>query len=299
MSISFILPSPENMVARLERILPRFAQIHWVQETTSTNSALMEQARDPRGQILRPWLLGAHYQSLGQGRGGRRWDNTPETQLMFSCAFDVFLPSHQLPTLSPAMGVAACQALRGLLPSHQAEQLSLKWPNDIMWGHSKMAGILTEVTRASASRLSQDHFVVIVGIGINLSRATILSEKLKRPIADWEQLCQTVPQATKHEPEHLVAVIAHRWQQQLNKITNIGFSELCNEFQAVDYLYGMPINILNEGMITQSGIAAGIDSRGQLQVRIGNHTEAISVGAISVRPQNNSLSTQDGSAQAH
>src|SRR5690625_2468796 len=135
MSIPLTLPDPTDMASRLTRILPRFAQINWVQQTTSTNTDLVEQARDPQGQILRPWLRGAHYQSQGQGRGGKPWDNTPGIQLMFSCAFDVFLPSRQLPTLSPAMGVAACQALRGLLPDWHAEHLSLKWPNDLMWGH--------------------------------------------------------------------------------------------------------------------------------------------------------------------
>src|SRR5699024_12689973 len=97
-----------------------------------SNTDLIRQARDPGGQLLRPWLLGAHHQTKGQGRGGKQWDNTPGTQLMFSCAFDVFLPSQQLPTLSPAMGIAACQAIRSLLPGFQAEQLSLKWPNDLM-----------------------------------------------------------------------------------------------------------------------------------------------------------------------
>src|SRR5699024_12029828 len=115
MSLSVSLPAPTEMIARLVRILPRFAQIHWVPETTSTNTDLIRQARDPGGQLLRPWLLGAHHQTKGQGRGGKQWDNTPGTQLMFSCAFDVFLPSQQLPTLSPAMGIAACQAIRSLL----------------------------------------------------------------------------------------------------------------------------------------------------------------------------------------
>lgn len=293
MSIPLTLPDPTDMASRLTRILPRFAQINWVQQTTSTNTDLVEQARDPQGQILRPWLRGAHYQSQGQGRGGKPWDNTPGTQLMFSCAFDVFLPSRQLPTLSPAMGVAACQALRGLLPNWHAEHLSLKWPNDLMWGHAKMAGILTEVTRASASRLSPDHFVVVVGIGINLNRGVELSQKLQRSIADWQQICATVPQASKYGADQLVAVIAHRWQQQLNQVTNSGFEQLVDDFHAVDYLYRMPINILNEGMITQSGIAAGINAQGQLQIRSGTHTQAISVGEVSVRPQQDYARSDD------
>src|SRR5690625_7997895 len=102
---------------------------------------------------------------------------------MFSCAFDVFLPSRQLPTLSPAMGVAACQALRVLLPDWHAEHLSLKWPNDLQWGHTKMAGILTDVQRASATRLRTEQIEVVVGIGINLNGGDELSHKLHRSMA--------------------------------------------------------------------------------------------------------------------
>lgn len=291
------LPSPAQMAQRLSRILPRFTQVRWVQQTGSTNPDLMHQARNPDGQIVRPWLLGAHHQTQGRGRGGKTWDNAPGTQLMFSCAFDVFLPSRQLPTLSPLMGVAACQALRGLLPPFAQQTLCLKWPNDIMWGHAKMAGILTEVTRASTARLSADHFVVVVGIGINLRQGQQLSEKLNRPIADWGQLCQTHPQVGSHQPEHIVAAIAHRWWQQLNLVTTSGLGHLVQEYQDVDYLYRLPIDIVHDGQITHSGIAAGINARGQLLVQMGTHTKAVSVGEISIHTQHQRLGVPAQPAQ--
>src|SRR5690625_2409779 len=204
------LPEPNQLAQRLQRILPRFAQIRWVAQIESTNPELIQQARAPNGRILKPWLLGAHYQTQGRGRAGRHWDNQPGTQLMFSCAFDVFLPSHQLPTLSPLLGIAACQGLRTLLPNHLQEKLSLKWPNDVMWGHAKLAGILTEVTRASASRISKDHYIVVVGIGINLQKAEHLSQLFNRPVADWSQISQNVPPVSTHGPEHLVEGLRHQ-----------------------------------------------------------------------------------------
>src|SRR5690606_28485961 len=124
----------------------------------------------------RPWLLGAHLQHHGRGRAGRTWQNRPGANLMFSCAFDVFLPPQHLPTLSPAAGVAACEALRSLIGPAYQHQLTLKWPNDLQWKFAKLAGILVEVTRSGTSRISSDHYVAILGIGINLDDARALSQ---------------------------------------------------------------------------------------------------------------------------
>lgn len=284
-SYAFDLPDPAQMQQRLSAILPRFAQIRWVRQTGSTNPDLIEQARAPQGRLLKPWLLGAHHQTHGQGRAGRQWDNAPGTQLMFSCAFDVFLPSFRLPTLSVVTGMAACQGLRSLLPAQQAHQLSLKWPNDLMWGHAKLAGILTQVTRAHTSQFAKDHYVVIVGIGINLQQAQMLSEKYQRPIADWGQICEAVPEVRSHPPERLVATIAHQWWQALNEVTTHGFKALSSRYEQVDYLSQIPVNITDEGLIVNQGIAVGINDQGQLLVQSGADTQAISVGDVSVRLQ--------------
>lgn len=285
------LPTPIELSNVLRGILPRFAHIDWVSQTGSTNTDLIVRARLGEGQILKPWLLGAHHQTAGQGRGGKVWDNLPGTQLMFSCAFDVFIPSRQLPTLSPLMGLAACLALRGLLPDTQDHQLSLKWPNDIMWGHAKLAGILTEVTRGGASLLSADHHIVVVGIGINLSEGEALSHKLDRPVADWQQLCHTYPEVAYHSPAHVVASIAHQWWQQLNEVTTHGFQDLIEQYRQVDYLYQQPVHIVHEGLIRDSGIAVGINNQGQLLVQSGAQTQAVSVGEISIRPHTKGTDT--------
>lgn len=284
-SYVLVLPPAAEMQQRLQNILPRFSQIRWVEQTGSTNPDLMTQARQPQGRLLKPWLLGAHHQTQGQGRSGRPWDNAPGSQLMFSCALDVFMPSFRLPALSVITGMGACLALRSLLPAEHQEQLTLKWPNDLMWGHAKLAGILTQVTRANTSQWARDHYVVVVGIGINLTRAKKLSAQFQRAIADWEQICQTVPTLRRHEPEHLVAGIAHQWWQQLGEVTTHGVDALLGQFATVDYLQGLPVNIIDEGVVLQQGVAAGINDQGQLLIQSGSETQAISVGEVSVRLQ--------------
>jgi hypothetical protein len=80
------LPEPEEMKRALSGALPQFRQIQWVRTIASTNASLMELARADRGQLARPWLLGAHLQEQGRGRSGRSWQNREGANLMFSCA---------------------------------------------------------------------------------------------------------------------------------------------------------------------------------------------------------------------
>src|SRR5690606_23156541 len=128
-------PQPLLLADRLRSALPTFCHVDWVERTGSTNADLMQLARsDP--QPARPWLLGAHLQDKGRGRAGRTWQNRPGANLMFSCAFDVFLAPRFLPALSPLAGVAACEALRSVLEPDNRPLLSLKWPNDLQWKFS-------------------------------------------------------------------------------------------------------------------------------------------------------------------
>ncbi len=273
------------MKAQLTTALPRFSQVSWVHTTVSTNADLMTLARTEHGLLARPWLLGAHLQEQGRGRAGRSWQNRAGANLMFSCAFDIFLPPRQLPTLSPLVGVAACEALRALIAPQQRLNLTMKWPNDILWRDAKLAGILVETTRAGASRLSADHYVAIIGMGINLDDARALSQSLNRRIADWSEIAREDDQARQADPATLAARIAQAWYDSLNDVTARGFSALPTRYAQVDALAGQHVHILDQDKLIQAGIACGVDSQGQLLLRTPEGETAINVGEVSVRPR--------------
>src|SRR3546814_20781593 len=109
------LPDPEHMRSQVAAALPYFRQVRWVQSTHSTNAALLAMARAESGPLARPWLLGAHLQERGRGRAGRNWQNRPRANLMFSCAFDVFLPPPALPNMWPLAGLDDCEAVLELI----------------------------------------------------------------------------------------------------------------------------------------------------------------------------------------
>lgn len=274
---------PAAMASGLRSELPRFSHVQWVERTVSTNADLYARARDEHSGQARPWLLGAHLQDKGRGRAGRTWQNRPGANLMFSCAFDVFLPAHQLPALSPLAGLAACEALRSVISSQNRTKLCMKWPNDIQWKSAKLAGILVEVTRAGASRLAADHHVAIIGMGINLDDARALSQSLDRRVADWAEIADSDDLATTATSVGLVRRIAQAWYDALNDVTARGFDTFPERYAHVDALIGQSVDVIDNGKLLQTGIACGVNTRGQLRLRTPAAETTVTVGEISVR----------------
>jgi BirA family biotin operon repressor/biotin-[acetyl-CoA-carboxylase] ligase len=101
----------------------------------------------------------ADVQTAGRGRYGRVWEATPGTSLLASIVRRPRLPVARGPLFSLVTAVAVAEALEQVagLPTR------LKWPNDVLVGDRKLAGILLE------SRLGPAPAVVI-GVGINLAQ---------------------------------------------------------------------------------------------------------------------------------
>lgn len=280
------LPLPNQLQAQLEKVLPSFRKITWCEHTDSTNADLLSQARTTQATLARPWLLGTHFQRAGRGRAGRTWQNRAGANLMFSCAYDVFMPAQQLPTLSPLAGVAIAKALRKRLTPANQHRLTLKWPNDIWWDQAKLAGILTEVTRAGTAKNSEDHHVVIVGIGLNIKDARALSQSLNRAVADWSEICAHDTQAQVASATDLIAEIAQNCRHAFNDATRNGLVTFPEQYAQVDGLLGQHIHVIHNDRLLHAGIAKGINIMGQLLVNGPNGEMAVSVGEISIRPHN-------------
>ena len=107
----------------------------------------------------------AEFQSAGRGRRGRHWVAPFASGLCLSINWSFRDAPAMLGALSLAAGVAALRALGRL----EFRRLSLKWPNDILCGDSKLGGILIDLRGEAAGPA-----YVVVGIGINvrLPRAT-------------------------------------------------------------------------------------------------------------------------------
>lgn len=105
-------------------------------------------------------LVIADHQTAGRGRWGRSWFDRPGASLMFSMVLRPHLDATRSGLLTTALGVAVAEGIEAVagLPT------KLKWPNDVMVGGRKLAGILVE-TRLSQSIVA----AAVAGVGINVS----------------------------------------------------------------------------------------------------------------------------------
>jgi BirA family biotin operon repressor/biotin-[acetyl-CoA-carboxylase] ligase len=123
----------------------------------STNAELARQARAgaPPGTVLV-----AEHQTAGRGRLGRSWSSPPRAGLTLSLLVRPDgVPAGRWPWLPLLAGVAVAETLR-----RTAEvEAAVKWPNDVLVGERKVAGILLERVDGPAGPAA------VVGVGLNVS----------------------------------------------------------------------------------------------------------------------------------
>jgi len=125
--------------------LPAFRSVI-LEEAGSTNSEAF--ARALAGEIGPLWIM-ARRQSHGRGRSGRQWASEPGN-LYASLLQRVVCRQSVVHQLSLVAGVATVEAIVAAAGAPIAG-LRLKWPNDVLIGAAKCAGILPESQMAAAS----------------------------------------------------------------------------------------------------------------------------------------------------
>jgi BirA family biotin operon repressor/biotin-[acetyl-CoA-carboxylase] ligase len=133
-------------------------------ELPSTATLLAERAAagEPEGLAVL-----ALRQSAGRGRAGRGWAS-PVGNLYLSVLLRPATPAREAAQWSLLAGVALHEAASGLIPG-----LTLKWPNDLLLGGAKCAGILAETALAPDGAMDW----LGLGFGVNLAAAPALAER--------------------------------------------------------------------------------------------------------------------------
>jgi BirA family biotin operon repressor/biotin-[acetyl-CoA-carboxylase] ligase len=136
-----------------------FNDVRHVAETGSTNADVAALARSavPEGVVVV-----AGYQSAGRGRRDRRWSAGPGDGLLASVLLRPQAPVGRFGLIPLAVGVAIVDAARAL----GVDDACLKWPNDVLVGEAKLAGILSELIADEDGR--GGGAAVVVGFGVNL-----------------------------------------------------------------------------------------------------------------------------------
>lgn len=143
-------------------------RVEVLEESGSTNAEVADRFRAGAEQGL---VVVAEHQTAGRGRLGREWVTPPRTSLTVSVLLTPDVPAERWPWLPLATGLAAARAVHSVT----GIEVGLKWPNDVMVGADKLAGILLERVDVPGRGAA-----AVLGIGINVGQTR---EELPIPTA--------------------------------------------------------------------------------------------------------------------
>jgi len=141
----------------------------------STNSSLMQMALEtaPNGTAIL-----AEYQKQGRGRIGRSWLSPLGGGICLSLLWR-FQDPRQVAGLSLAVGVGLARALESI----GADEVSLKWPNDLLWQGAKLGGILIEIAGEAHGSCA-----VVIGVGLNIDLSASIEARIDQSATDLRRV---------------------------------------------------------------------------------------------------------------
>ena len=203
----------------------------------STNTVLSADGAASEGE----WLVALHQES-GKGRHGRIWQTLDGN--FFGSTLVMLRPSDPpAPALALVAGLAAIEAIEVAAPD---AALSLKWPNDVMLGDAKLAGILLERTGDR----------VVVGFGINLAAAPAISGR------------KTASLAATITPQAFVPLIAAAFGRLLAAWRMADPAAFAQAWLARAHPLGTPLEVHAGPEERIAGRFDGIDPDGAMRLRL-------------------------------
>jgi BirA family biotin operon repressor/biotin-[acetyl-CoA-carboxylase] ligase len=237
----------------------RFGRLVQLGETASTNAVAWAAAGEPEGLVVV-----ADYQSAGRGRFDRRWESPPGTSLLFSV---LMRPgAEELPPGRRHLAVAALSlAIVDAAAAVAGVDLELKWPNDVVHGDAKVAGILAEAT--GGDLVGGAGLALVVGAGVNVAWAP-------------DGLGATSLQALARREVGRAALLV----AALGALDGLygHWGEVARRYRSACATVGRTVLVLRGGgMADLEGVAVGVDDGGHLLVEVaGGRVEAVAAGDV-------------------
>jgi BirA family biotin operon repressor/biotin-[acetyl-CoA-carboxylase] ligase len=229
-----------------------------VPQTGSTNADLLERARAGAAEGL---VLVAEEQTAGRGRLGRTWSAPAGAALTFSVLLrPAGVPPTRLGWLPLLTGVAVAAAVR----DQAGVPASLKWPNDVLVGERKLAGILAEA--------HGDAVVVGVGLNVTLSRAEL-------PVPTATSLL-IEDAASTDRAALLAAILTELAQRYRTWRAGPDAPELRADYLRWSATVGREVRVELPGGAQLSGTAEDVDEVGRLVVRAPGHLVRVGAGDV-------------------
>jgi BirA family biotin operon repressor/biotin-[acetyl-CoA-carboxylase] ligase len=238
-----------------------------VAETGSTNADLL--ARAAAGDDIDGAVLIAEHQTSGRGRGGRTWSGVPSALITMSVGVSAEgVPTESWGWVPLQTGVAVVDAVAAATGGVRA---GLKWPNDVLVGDGKLAGILAEVAAPQP--------MIVVGIGLNV---TLRPDEIAIPGAT-----SLLALGLSADRNTLVRNLLGELAARLGRWRDAGGADpaLMADYRASSVTIGSRVRVLLPGDRVVVGDAVAVDEQGRLCIDVGDAIVPVSAGDIThLRP---------------
>jgi BirA family biotin operon repressor/biotin-[acetyl-CoA-carboxylase] ligase len=238
-----------------------------VDSTNAEALRLLQTSQSP------PFYVLAERQTNGRGRRGRSWASPFGENLYYSLVIRVDGGMRSLEGMSLAVGLALLRVVRGF----GIAEAGLKWPNDLLVGDRKLAGILLELSGDPA-----DVCHVVIGIGLNVNMLAADQAVIGQP---WTSMRAELGCLLNRN--ELVGELNRQLSHYLAIQLRDGFAALQDEWQACNLWQGRSV-VLTAGGEPVEGVVMGVDPSGALRVRVDGAERSFSGGEISLRLRDDS-----------
>lgn len=209
----------------------------------------------------------AEYQSAGRGRRGRQWISPFGRNLYLS----MYWKLEQGPAAAIGLSLVVGVILAGVLKKFGADDVKVKWPNDLYLNDKKLSGILVELTGKTG-----DVAHIVTGIGINIA----MSNKNQNVIdQQWINLEQV---GIKIDRNKLACEMTNSLREAFAQFEKQGLAAFIERWKSLDNFMNRKVKlIIGEKEIF--GIAKGINEQGALLLEQDNKITPYIGGEISLR----------------
>jgi len=261
----YSFPAPLQLLNE-EAILGQLSQpdVAVIPVIDSTNQYLLERMDSlPSGAVCV-----AEYQQAGRGRRGRHWFSPFGANLYVSMYWRLEQGPAAAMGLSLVIGIVMAETLQSL----GAEDVRVKWPNDIYLHDRKLAGILVELTGKTG-----DAAQIVMGAGINLAMRNADAAQINQGWINLQEAGVTL------DRNDLAATLINRLREALPVFEQEGLAPFVARWAGLDNFINRPVRLLM-GEREVHGIARGIDNQGGLLLEQEGEIKSWMGGEISLRP---------------
>lgn len=262
----YSLPAPMQLLNE-EAILAQLNQpnLAIIPVIDSTNQYLLERMNELQSGDA----CIAEYQQAGRGRRGRQWFSPFGANLYMSMYWRLEQGPAAAMGLSLVIGIVIAETLQQL----GAQDVRVKWPNDLYLQDRKLAGILVELTGKTGYAAQ-----IVMGAGINLAMRGAEAAQINQ---GWINLQEAGIAIDRND---LAARLINSLREALPLFERDGLAPFTERWKALDNFFNRPVKLLI-GEREIHGIARGIDKQGGLLLEQDGEVKSWVGGEISLRPQ--------------